>query len=90
MTKWGKTVHDLSTKFGLAVERRGPDIVGKYFGYSVIGSGCNCLVVYNTKASSYEQTQDIKYAEECIEAYIPIIKKWKVHFKELELAEDFK
>lgn len=90
MTKWQHTVHDLSNKFGLAIERRGLELIGRYWCYYVIGSGCNCLVVYNTKASSYEQTQDIKYAEECIEAYIPIIKKWKVHFKELELAKDFK
>lgn len=89
MTNWQQTVKELSAKFGLVVERREPETIGRYWGYYVIGTACKCLVVYNTKAKSYEQTQDIKYAEECIEAYIPIIKKWKVHFKELELAKDF-
>lgn len=90
MTNWQQTVRELSNKFGLVIERRGPETVGRYWCYYVIGSGCNCLVVYNTKASAYEQTQDIKYAEQCVEAYIPIIKKWKVHFRELDLAKDFK
>lgn len=90
MTKWEKTVHELSTKFGLKVEPHGPGIVGRYLGYSVICAGHNCVVVYNTRDTRYEETQDIKYAEECVEAYIPIIKKWKVHFRELELAKDFK
>ena len=90
MNSWKEIVHELCTKFGLAVEHRGQKIIGRYWCYYVVGTGYKCLVVYNTKANSYEQTQDIKYAEECIEAYIPIIKKWKVHFKELELAKDFK
>ena len=90
MTKWEKTVHELSNKFGLKVEPRGPGIVGIYLGYSVICSGFNCVVVYNTRDTRYEETKDIKYAEKCIEAYIPIIKKWKLHFKELALESDFK
>ena len=90
MTEWKEIVHELCTKFGLAVEHRGQEIIGRYWCYYVIGSGYKCLVVYNTKISSYEQTQDIKYAEECIEAYISIIKKWKVHFRNLLLESDFK
>lgn len=90
MTKWEKTVHELSNKFGLKVEPMGPGIVGRYLGYSVICAGHDYVVVYNTRDKRYEQTQDIKYAEKCIEAYIPIIKKWKLHFKELALESDFK
>ena len=90
MSKWEKVVHEFSNKFGLKVEPRGPGIVGIYLGYSVICTGYNCVVVYNTRDARYEETQDLKYAEECIEAYIPIIKKWKLHFKELALESDFK
>lgn len=90
MTKWEHTVHELSNKFGLVVKYRGSDIVAKYFEYGVIRSGDNCVVVYNNKKSMFEKTQDLKFAEECVEAYIPIIKKWKVHFRELALESDFK
>lgn len=90
MSKWEKVVHELSNKFGLKVEPLGSGIVGKYFGYGVICTGHNCVVVYNTRYARYEETQDIKYAEKCIDAYIPIIKKWKLHFKELSLESDFK
>lgn len=90
MTKWQQTVYELCNKFGLVVEHRGQDILGRFWCYYVIGSGCNCLIVYNTKKREYEQTQDLKYAEECIESYLPIIKKCKVHYKELALESDFK
>lgn len=90
MTNWKKVVQELSNKFGLKVEPFGPGIVGKYLGYSVIGTGHNCVVVYNTRDARYAETQDLKYVEKCIEAYIPIIKKWKLHFKELALESDFK
>ena len=89
MTKWEHTVYELSNKFGLKIEQ-GPDIKASYLGYYVIGSVFNCLVVYNNKKSIFEETQDLKFAEECVEAYIPIIKKWKIHFRELALESDFK
>lgn len=89
MTKWEQTVYELSTKFGLKIEQ-GPDIKASYLGYYVIGSGYNCLIVYNNKNSMFEETQDLKFAEECVEAYIPIIKKCKLLFKEMALESDFK
>ena len=91
MIEWEKVVHELGSMFGLKVEPRGPGgIVGIYLGYYVIATGYNCVVVYNTKCNRYEETQDIKYVIECIEKYIPIIKKWKVHFRQLALESDFK
>lgn len=90
MTKWEQTVHELSAKFGLVIEHRRQETLGKYCNYYVIEAGFNGLIVYNTKTRMYEQTEDIKFAEECVKAYIPIIKKWKVHFKEQALESDFK
>ena len=90
MTKWEQIVHELSNVYGLRVEHRGPGIVGMYLGYVVISNGYNCVVVYNTKSQRYEETQDIKYAIESIKNYMPIIKKWKVHFRQLALESDFK
>lgn len=89
MTKWEQTVHEFSRKFGFKIEP-GPDIKASYLGYYVIGAGCNCVVVCNYKNSMFEETQDLKFAEECVKAYMPIIKKWKVHFRELSLESDFK
>ena len=92
MTKWEKweqTVHDFSRKLGLKIEP-GPNPKASYLGYYVIGAGYNCVVVYNNKTGMFEETQDLKFAEECIKAYMPIIKKWKVHFKMLALESDFK
>lgn len=89
MTKWEQTVHDFSKKFGLKVEPA-PDTKASYLGYYVIGAGYNCVVVYNSKTSMFEETQDLKFAEECVKAYMPIIKKLKVHFRELALESDFK
>jgi hypothetical protein len=89
LTKWEQTVYNLSNKFGLKIEQ-GPNIKASYLGYFVIGTGYNNVVVYNIKNSMFEETQDLKFAEECVKAYIPIIKKWKVHFRELALESDFK
>lgn len=90
MSKWQQIVHELSSEYGLKVEHRGPGIVGMYLGYSVIGDGYNCIIAYNTKCSRYEETQDIKFVKECIERYLPIIKKWKVQFRKQALESDFK
>ena len=90
LTKWEQTVHEISNKFGLVIEHRRQKTLGKYCNYYVIETGFNGLIVYNTKTRMYEQTEDIKFAEECVKAYIPIIKKWKVHFKEQALESDFK
>lgn len=90
MTDWKKVVNELSDKFSLNVEPLGLGIVGRYLGYSVICTGYNCVVVYNTRDARYEETQDLKYMEECIERYIPVIKKWKLHFRQMALESDFK
>ena len=90
MTKWEQTVHEFSKKFGLKIEHRRQETLGKYCNYYVIGAGYNCVVVYNSKSSMFEETQDLKFAEECVKAYMPIIKKWKLHFKQMSLESDFK
>ena len=90
MNNWQQIVHELSNRFGLKVERRGIGIVGIYLGYAVVGDGYNCIIVYNVKCSRFEETQDIKFAIECLERYLPIIKKWKVQFREQALESDFK